>query len=254
MPWINESETFDVNPLKIHLHRANTLRKYRNMPLLFEPEEIATTSIAFSKESSPIPRISRSLKPHIQTEVTIRRHHDFNFHINLNTSTDISQVQQTIEQSILDISTPPVYPPSLLEHASSPPVSFTQSSLYSLPSSVNPRKPVLIPRKSRDPETVHREININGNIIEFTNADISWPTGIINYSNRVSQLFRDWHESSIILLKGVPVPLKYWGQLFHRVNSSSWQTFKKDYSQQKVGFSEKSAHYLYILLIIFRIF
>jgi hypothetical protein len=80
-----------------------------------------------------------------------------------------------------------------------------------------------------------REIEINGTMVTFTNADVEWPTGIVNYSNRVSELFRDWEKSAIIQLKGVPVPLKYWGQLFSRVNPESWKTFKKDYSEFKVG-------------------
>jgi hypothetical protein len=90
-----------------------------------------------------------------------------------------------------------------------------------------------------------REININGTVVKFTKSDVEWPAGKVNYSTRVSQLFRDWDDSAIVELKGVPVPLKYWGQLFSRVNPGSWGTFKKDYSQWKVGFLEKSVHRVY---------
>ena len=91
-----------------------------------------------------------------------------------------------------------------------------------------------------------RKIEINGIVIKFTNADVKWPTGIVNYSNRVSELFRDWEESAMIHLKGVPVPLKYWGQLFSRVKPSSWKTFRKDYSDFKVGLLKK---YIFVLLL-----
>jgi hypothetical protein len=43
IPYLNESERVDVNPLLIHYSRANTLRKYMGLPLLeplgktFEP-------------------------------------------------------------------------------------------------------------------------------------------------------------------------------------------------------------------------
>lgn len=86
-----------------------------------------------------------------------------------------------------------------------------------------------------------REININGTVVEFTNSDLEWPAGTVNYSTRVTQLFRDWDNSSIVHLKGVPVPLKYWGQLFSpRVDPKAWGTINKEYSQFKVGFLEKS--------------
>lgn len=91
----------------------------------------------------------------------------------------------------------------------------------------------------------NREIEINGIVVKFTNSDVEWPAGKVNYSTRVSQLFRDWDDSAIVTLKGVPVPLKYWGQLYNRVNTGSWGTFKKDYGQFKVGFLERSVHRVY---------
>jgi hypothetical protein len=100
-----------------------------------------------------------------------------------------------------------------------------------------------MPLRPGEQET--REIEIKGTLIKFTNADVEWPASQPSYSNRVPDLFQDWEDSALVKLKGVPVPLKYWGQLFSRVNPDSWRTMKKDFSEWKVCFLMKFALHAY---------
>ena len=47
----------------------------------------------------------------------------------------------------------------------------------------------------------------------FTAADISDPPHL-KYHNDLDALVLDWDDSSYLLIKGVPIPLKYWSQVF----------------------------------------
>lgn len=215
----------DVNPLRIHLHRANILRRYRNIPLLFEPEADRPTSIqAVAEEPASHTRPQRQNKSPIRAEVSIRRHYDVNVRVTVENPAD-TEVREAAGRSLTDLNLPL---PNLAENLG--PGRRTAS----------PRQAVPVSR-GRLEEAV-RNIDIQGQKVCYTSADVVWPSGIVSYSGDIPQLFKDWHSSSLVQLKGVPVPLKYWGQLFGRVNSPSWQTFKKEYSEQKVSLFKKSVY------------
>ena len=91
------------------------------------------------------------------------------------------------------------------------------------------------------PQGKPRELDIKGTKVKFINADVEWPPGTINYSSQVSKLFQDWENSTLVKLKGVPVPLKYWSQLYSGVDSEAWGTYKKSFSEWKVRFFVKFA-------------
>lgn len=81
-----------------------------------------------------------------------------------------------------------------------------------------------------------KKIFIGDNKVSYTIEDIKWPLGAISFKDDIPGLIREWHESSRVYLKGIPVPMKYWGQLFRGIQHESWEVLKKGYSQQKVGF------------------
>lgn len=84
--------------------------------------------------------------------------------------------------------------------------------------------------------TSKKTIFLDGNKVSYTIEDIQWPLGAISFKDDIPRLIREWHESSRVYLKGIPVAMKYWGQLFRGIQHESWDVLKKGYSEQKVGF------------------
>ena len=240
MRFLEESDIKDVNPLIIHLHRANDLRKYRKMPLLFGPSETHSHTLSVSENSSNIPRLhqERDRALPLQAEVTIRRQNSFNFNLNIETAGDFTSVQRGLQETFSELTRNPPLSNNSVQHLNQPQVSTSIFQLNTLESSL----PL---RESHRPS---REITINGTLLKFSNEDVLWPHGIISYTDNISQLFHDWHHSSLVKVKGVPIPLKYWAQLYHGVAKESWGTLKKGYSEQKVIiylFYIKSLNYIY---------
>ena len=50
----------------------------------------------------------------------------------------------------------------------------------------------------------------------FTEFDIPDPSNL-KYANELDQLIHDWDSFSHLVIKSVPIPLKYWAQVFHQV-------------------------------------
>lgn len=67
----------------------------------------------------------------------------------------------------------------------------------------------------------------------FTALDISDPP-YLKYSDDMEGLIRDWEDSSYITIHGVPIPLKYWSQVFRWAKPKAWDVLKDNWSNWKV--------------------
>lgn len=67
----------------------------------------------------------------------------------------------------------------------------------------------------------------------FTALDISDPP-CLKYSDDMEGLIHDWEDSSYITIQGVPIPLKYWSQVFRWAKPKAWDVLKDNWSNWKV--------------------
>jgi len=67
----------------------------------------------------------------------------------------------------------------------------------------------------------------------FTTLDISDPP-YLKYSDNMEGLIHDWEDSSYITIQGVPIPLKYWSQVFRWAKPKAWDVLKDNWSNWKV--------------------
>ena len=68
----------------------------------------------------------------------------------------------------------------------------------------------------------------------FTALDISDPS-YLKYSDNMERLIHDWEDSSYITIHGVPIPLKYWSQIFRWAKPKVWDVIKDNWSNWKVS-------------------
>jgi hypothetical protein len=74
--------------------------------------------------------------------------------------------------------------------------------------------------------------------LRFTSLDIPDPPNL-KYANHMDQLLKDWDDSSHISIKSVPIPLKYWSQVFRWSRPKAWQVIKNEWSQWQVRSLER---------------
>jgi len=67
----------------------------------------------------------------------------------------------------------------------------------------------------------------------FTPLDIYDPPHL-SFSNDMDGLVRDWEDSSYLIIKGVPVAMKYWSQVFRWARPIAWEVIKDNWSNWKV--------------------
>lgn len=71
----------------------------------------------------------------------------------------------------------------------------------------------------------------------FTALDISDPPHL-RYSDDLDSLLKDWDDSSYLIIKDVPIPLKYWSQVYRWARPGAWDVIKNNWSTWKVTPSE----------------
>jgi hypothetical protein len=210
-----------VNPLFIHLYRADQLRRFHgHPPLLTSFNDAVTTEIreGIPQQSQPL-QTGTSI---IRADITIRRLNVNNIQINLEDSANVAQFQQDLLENLSSV-------------PSATPAPMIESGPYAESSDVSVNLATNTPRKrERLQKPPTRTIVIGLQTIEYTTDDVEWPHGVIEFTDDVSRLFHEWHQSDLVKLKGTPVPMKAWGDLFHWVSSDAWQTLKKKYSEAKV--------------------
>lgn len=67
----------------------------------------------------------------------------------------------------------------------------------------------------------------------FTALDISDPPHL-KYSDDLDSLVKDWDNSSYLIIKSVPIPLKYWSRVYRWARPSAWDVIKNNWSHWKV--------------------
>ena len=67
----------------------------------------------------------------------------------------------------------------------------------------------------------------------FTALDIPEPPGI-RLTDDLDQLIHDWDDSSHITIKRVPIPIKYWSQVYRWASPGTWDVLKDNWSNWKV--------------------
>lgn len=69
--------------------------------------------------------------------------------------------------------------------------------------------------------------------ITFTALDISDPPHL-SYSNDLDNLIYDWEYSSYLKIKGVPIPLKYWAEVYRWAKPEQWSILKDTWTNWRV--------------------
>jgi hypothetical protein len=67
----------------------------------------------------------------------------------------------------------------------------------------------------------------------FTALDISDPPHLKYYDN-LEGLVKDWDDSAHLIIKGVPIALKYWSKVFPRARKEAWEVLKNNWSNWRV--------------------
>ncbi len=67
----------------------------------------------------------------------------------------------------------------------------------------------------------------------FDALDISDPP-YLKYSDNMDELILDWDDSSHLIVKGMPIPLKYWSRVFRWAKPEAWNLLKDNWSNWKV--------------------
>jgi hypothetical protein len=237
--YLDLDETSNMNPLQIHLRRAEELRFFRNhAPLGID--EVTPLPAGNSDNELAQPRPPPSLQPcppplptqPLKAQVVIRRENSFNFNVkvgDLNNNTEaFREAGHRISEAIIS-SVPSSGNPGGLLPEDCAQVSVIPEPQVESSSSATIAIPI---RNSK------RTIFLGDNKVSYMIEDIQWPLGAVSFRNDIPGLIREWEESSRVHLKGIPVPMKYWGQLFRGIQHKSWEVLKKGYSEQKVKFQE----------------
>jgi hypothetical protein len=67
----------------------------------------------------------------------------------------------------------------------------------------------------------------------FTALDISDPPHL-KYHEDLEGLVMDWDDSAHLIIKGVPIALKYWSKVFPRARKEAWEVLKNNWSNWRV--------------------
>lgn len=95
------------------------------------------------------------------------------------------------------------------------------------------QKKVLSPSK---PKTKTLFLTDLKRTITFTALDISDPPHL-KYSDDLDNLPIDWEQSSYLKIKGVPIPLKYWAEVYRWAKPEQWSILKDTWTNWKVSAS-----------------
>jgi len=166
----------------------------------------------------------------LKAQVVIRRENSFNFNVKIgdlgNNTKQFREAGQQISEAII----------ASVPRGGNPggPLPENQTDISVLPA---------VPTESSSSTTISvplrssaKTIFIGEHKVSYTIDDIQWPLGAISFKDDIPGLIREWHESSRVCLKGIPVPMKQWGQLFRGIQHESWDILKKGYSEQRVSF------------------
>jgi hypothetical protein len=69
--------------------------------------------------------------------------------------------------------------------------------------------------------------------LRFTEMDIPDPP-FLRYGNKMDELITDWNDSSYIYIKDVPIPLKYWSQVYRWTKPDAWKVLKNEWHNWRV--------------------
>jgi hypothetical protein len=69
--------------------------------------------------------------------------------------------------------------------------------------------------------------------LRFTEIDIP-DSPFLRYGNKMDELITDWNDSSYIHIKNVPIPLKYWSQVYRWTKPDAWKVLKNEWHNWRV--------------------
>ena len=236
--YLSPDEISNTNPLQIHLRRAEELRFFRNHPSL-GIDEVDLSSTGNSDRDSVQPRPQPLPAQPLKAQVVIRRENSFNFSVKVGDLGDnkeaFRKAGQRISEAIISSVPSGGNPGGLL------PENHAEVSVIPEPTAESSSSAVVnMPLRSS-----RKTIFVGESKVSYRIEDIQWPLGAVSFKDDIPRLIREWHESSRVYLKGTPVPMKYWGQLFRGIQHESWEVLKKGYSEQKVSFHGLLHHFSY---------
>jgi hypothetical protein len=69
--------------------------------------------------------------------------------------------------------------------------------------------------------------------LRFTETDIPMPP-FLRYGSKMDQLITDWNDSSHIHINDVPIPLRYWSQVYRWNRPDAWKVLKNEWHNWRV--------------------
>jgi hypothetical protein len=113
------------------------------------------------------------------------------------------------------------------------------------------------PSSPSRPKTMSLYLTHSNKTITFTALDISDPPHL-TYSDDLDALPAEWEKSSYLVIKGVPIALKYWSQVFRWARPEAWSVIKNSWTNWKVRHLHlmsrcfrKAPFFLFLLLLPF---
>ena len=70
--------------------------------------------------------------------------------------------------------------------------------------------------------------------LQYSGLDIDDPPSL-KYSSNMDELIQDWEDSSHLIVNDVPIPLKYWKQIFRYAKPEAWKLLKNHWSNWRVN-------------------
>jgi len=56
----------------------------------------------------------------------------------------------------------------------------------------------------------------------------------LKYHEDMEGLVLDWDDSANLIMKGVPIALKYWSKVFTRTHKDTWEVLKNSWSNWRI--------------------
>src|SRR6266536_6334261 len=96
------------------------------------------------------------------------------------------------------------------------------------------------PGGQRSPTRTFKILDLN---LEYTADDIPEVSTLTDTAKNYYDIPRDWESSSYMLILGVPIPVKYWGEIFQNKGSQEFSYRRNKWRQWKVSSPKLSGSY-----------
>jgi hypothetical protein len=270
-PFKSTVETREVNPLFIHLIRADEALYLAQKPLLGYNEELINHHQRSRSHPTDSSDQNQNLQPSAPTRftpqitrfqsltITERRVHQHNIHITLpqaRGSSNVPGLVDAIAHSTRDAATaierlrPGMNRDSDIFLTVEGPLQNRSNRTRNQEESRSAKQETISISRDEEEYQVHRlqpaelkrlvrQICIGNEMVIYTEEDVSWPSVSLSFKGDKAHLNRvldEWYNSSRVMIKGHPIAIRDWSEYLGRgLNSKSWSgAMKRQWNDLKV--------------------